>query len=95
MAYTDKMVATLRENAPLNLEKAKDIAGDLGVSYRSVIAKAKQEGIEYETKAPARKAKAKTKAEMVQELSEMTGQDLEGLDKAPVTVIETLTELLK
>lgn len=55
MAYSEAMVATLRNAAPLNLAKAHDLAGQLGVSYRSVIAKAKSLGIEYEAKAPAAK----------------------------------------
>ena len=68
MAYTDAMVATLRKNAPLNLEKAKQLAGEMGVSYRSVISKAKQLGVEYVKAQPATKKKDSaepTKAEIL------------------------------
>lgn len=96
MAYTEKMVATLRENAPLNLQKAKELAGDLGVTYRSIIAKAKQEGIEYEVAQPTRKRgdQPLTKAQLVQELETRTGKDLTGLDKASLRVLNVLSELL-
>lgn len=66
-AYTTNMVAELTKNAPLNLGKAKAFAEKYpAVTYRSVIAKAKSLGLEYEKAAPvARKAKADepTKAE--------------------------------
>ena len=34
--YTPKMVAALEAAAPLNLEIAKDLAADFGLSHRSV-----------------------------------------------------------
>jgi hypothetical protein len=55
MSYTPEMVSKIKAQAPINLEKAHALAGDLGVSYRSVIAKAKSEGIEYQKKAAAAK----------------------------------------
>jgi hypothetical protein len=59
-AYTSNMVAELTKNAPLNLGKAKAFAEKYpAVTYRSVIAKAKSLGLEYEKAAPvARKAKS-------------------------------------
>ena len=64
--YTDKMVAAIRNAAPLNLAKAKQLASDFGsVSHRSVISKAQSLGVEYVKAAPAAKAvgpKAPTKA---------------------------------
>jgi len=71
MAYTDAMVAKLHAAAPLDLAKAQALGGELGVSYRSVISKAKQLGIEYVAKAPAaRQAKdtGPTKADILAEL---------------------------
>ncbi|MDG1859331.1 MAG: hypothetical protein P8I94_09520 [Emcibacteraceae bacterium] len=53
MAYTDKMIAQIENAQPLNLEIAKKLASDLGVTYRSIISKAKQMGFEYVAKAPA------------------------------------------
>jgi ABC-type Fe3+ transport system substrate-binding protein len=69
MSYTPEMVAKITAAAPLNLEKAHILAGELSVSYRSIIAKAKSEGIVYEKKvAAAKKPKGldgPTKAEML------------------------------
>ena len=63
--YTPKMVAALEAAAPLNLEIAKDLAADFGVSHRSVISKAKSLGLEYVKASPkARAAKGITKAEL-------------------------------
>lgn len=63
--YTDAMVARIQAAAPLNLDKAHALSGELGVSYRSVIAKAKSLGVEYVAKAPAAKKEksGSTKAE--------------------------------
>ena len=63
--YTPKMVAALEAAAPLNLEIAKDLAADFGLSHRSVISKAKSLGLEYVKASPkARAAKGITKAEL-------------------------------
>ena len=63
--YTPKMVAALEAAAPLNLEIAKDLAADFGVSHRSVISKAKSLGLEYVKASPkAKVAKGITKAEL-------------------------------
>ena len=73
MAYSEKMVATLRAAAPLDLAKAQALGAEFGVSYRSVISKAKQLGVEYIKQAPAAK-KAKvdgpTKAATLQAIRE-------------------------
>ena len=76
MAYTDAMVATLRKAEPINLAKAQALASELGVSYRSVISKAKQLGIEYQAKAPAAKkqvATGPTKAQILAEIRSKLG----------------------
>ena len=59
MAYTESMIAKITAAAPLDLAKSHVLASELGVSYRSVIAKAKSLGLEYIAKAPAAK-KAKS-----------------------------------
>ena len=65
--YTPEMVARIREAAPLNLAKAKDLAADFGnVTHRSVISKAQSLGVEYVKASPvkrAAKADTPTKAE--------------------------------
>ena len=58
MAYTDTQISKIRANAPLNLDKAKALAAEMGVSYRSVISKAKSLGVEYIKLAPAAKKSA-------------------------------------
>tara|TARA_Y100000401_G_scaffold95992_1_gene82924 strand:- start:389 stop:718 length:330 start_codon:yes stop_codon:yes gene_type:complete len=63
--YTDAMVARIKAAAPLNIEKARELAAEFGLSHRSVISKAKHLDVEY---TPAvRKAASKdtgpTKAE--------------------------------
>ena len=71
MAYTTKMIAQIENAQPLNLEIAKQLASDMGVSYRSIISKAKQMGFEYVAKAPAmKKAKSDepTKAELMADI---------------------------
>lgn len=91
--YTDGMIQTLRDNAPLNLSKAKDLAGNLGVTYRSIISKAKQLGIEYQNVTAAKKSKGVTKGDVLNairtrlELPEKDGD----LSKAELMlVLETL-----
>jgi len=63
--YTPKMIEQIKAAAPLNIEKARALAADFGLSHRSVISKAKHLDVEY---TPAiRKAASKpagpTKAE--------------------------------
>ena len=54
--YTEAMVATLKNNAPIDFDKAQALGKEMGRSVKSVIAKCKREGIEYISKpAPARK----------------------------------------
>lgn len=90
--YSPDAIAAIKAAAPLNLEKAKAVAADIGKTYRSVIAKAKSLGLEYISKpAPAKKAKAETKAEIVGEIGVLLGDvTLDGLAKAPAAVLNTL-----
>lgn len=63
--YTPAMIAKLQAAAPLNLDKAKDLASDFGLSHRSVISKAKHLGLEYvaQPKRVASKRVGPTKAD--------------------------------
>ena len=55
--YNSEREARIRAEAPLNLAKAKDLASEFGdVTYRSVIAKAQQLGVEYVKLAPRKRA---------------------------------------
>ena len=67
MAYTTQMIQKIENAQPLNLDKAKALASDLGVTYRSIISKAKQMGFEYVAKAPAMRKESNepTKADIL------------------------------
>jgi len=67
MAYTTQMIEKIEASQPLNLDKAKALATDLGVTYRSIISKAKQMNFEYVAKAPAMKKESNepTKADIL------------------------------
>ena len=92
MAYTTKMIEQIENAQPLNLDKAKALASDLGVTYRSIISKAKQMGFEYVAKAPAMKkdkSNEPTKAEIlgsIREACELADRDGD-LTKAELQII--------
>ena len=89
--YTPTMIAAMEAAQPLNLEKAKDLASDLNVSYRSVIAKAKQLGLEYQNAQPAAKRpKGVTKASLVADISEAIGESVDSLAKANMADLQIL-----
>ncbi len=85
--YTAEMVATISAQQPLNLAKAKALGIELNKGYRSIIAKAKKEGMEY-IALPAR-AKAKKSAPLkidiilaIASALDADVADLAGLEKA-------------
>lgn len=91
--YTPEMEAVLTDAAPLNLEKAKEIGEQIGRSYRSVIAKAKSLGLEYESLPPPKKRPIQTtKADLVAQISENLGADLGGLEKATMCALDNLAQ---
>ena len=45
--YTTKMIEQIKAAAPLNIEKARELAAEFGLSHRSVISKAKHLDVEY------------------------------------------------
>lgn len=96
--YTPEMVARMCEMAPLNLEKAETLAAEFGggKTAKSIVAKAKREGIEYHTKpAPTKKPKdAPTKTELVAAMQKATGLKLFQLEKAPTATLNELAHLL-
>ena len=93
--YTPVMEARIVSASPLNLEKATTLASEFGVTYRSVIAKAKSMGLEYIARpAPARKEPATRKDEYANALRIMTGLQLEGIEKASAKSLVELTEWL-
>ena len=88
--YTPAMIAKLHAAAPLNLEIAKDLAADFGVSHRSVISKAKHLGLEYVQASPkAKVAKGISKAELTDAIRRAVAlPDREGdLTKAELSAV--------
>lgn len=93
--YTDEQVKIMRDAAPLNYEKAQELAEQFGKKPKSIIAKAKREQIEYLAKAPEpKRPKAMTKAQIVALVSERTGLKLLGLEKAPVPTLSEIAGAL-
>ena len=84
--YTPEMEKIITESAPLNLEKARELATQLGKSYRSVIAKAKSLGVEYESKKPEpKKERGASKADTIKLIAAALDKpiaDFDGLEKA-------------
>jgi len=95
--YTPEMVATLTANAPLDYTKAQALGKEMGRSAKSIIAKAKREGIEYVSKAaPARKKSAPTKSDIVSAIcSGLDIDDLAGLEKATGSALSKLLSAIK
>ena len=95
--YTPEMVAILKANAPLDFAKAEMLAAQLGKNVRSIIAKAKREGVDYISKpAPAKKKAAASKADMVDAICKGLGMEsCEGLDKATGSALATLLANIK
>ncbi len=97
--YTQKMIDTMAAQAPLNAEKAAALTALPEfklVNVRSIIAKAKREGIEYIPKpAPAKKKAAPSKADMVAAICAAVDTDsLDGLEKATGAALNKLLSSL-
>lgn len=92
--YTPEMVDTLRASAPLDFDKAQALAKTLDRNVRSVIAKAKREGIEYISKpAPAKKKAAPSKADMVAAICDALDMtDCVGLEKSTGSALNKLLQ---
>jgi len=90
--YTPEMVATLKASAPLDFDKAQALAKTLDRNVRSIIAKAKREGIEYISKpAPAKKKAAPNKADIVKAVCKaLDMSDCVGLEKATGSALSKL-----
>jgi hypothetical protein len=89
--YTPAMVAAIEAAAPLNLDKAKALAADFGLSHRSVISKAKSLEVEYvaQVRTTAAKRDSVTKNDILRGIREgLSLGDREGdLTKAELVSI--------
>ena len=93
--YTEQMIAKISAAQPLDLEKAKALASDFGLSHRSVISKAKSLGLDYisQPKRVASKRTGPTKADVLTGIrSALSLADREGdLTKAELdSVLESI-----
>jgi hypothetical protein len=92
--YSAAQIAVIRAAAPLDMAKAKFLAKELGKTYRSVIAKAKSEDIEYVPKAVAKKrvggATKKAMIATISSLSDVPETTLGGLEKATAISLAAL-----
>ena len=97
--YTTEMVESMRAAAPLDYDKAIMLGATLGRPVRSIIAKAKREGIAYISKpAPAKKKPAGvTKTEllgMIAQAFEVNADELVGLEKATSASLNKLLGMI-
>tara|TARA_R100001443_G_scaffold100987_1_gene108557 strand:+ start:130 stop:465 length:336 start_codon:yes stop_codon:yes gene_type:complete len=93
--YTPDMIAVIEGYDTYNQATAKEIAGIIGKSPRSVIAKIKSMGLSYAVKRRVRKdgSASVLKTDTVLAIAkalDMDALELDGLQKAPKNVLEAL-----
>lgn len=94
--FTPEQEARIRELAPLNQAKSRQLATEFGKTERSVTAKAVRMGVAYERKQPQTKtgAPVERKEAIVAEIQAIVGGNLEGLDKAPKQALQLVRNFL-
>ena len=90
--FDDAVLAAMQAAAPLNMDKATELAEQFGEKPRAIIAAAIRAGIAYERKARMAKngAPAVSKEALVREISDRLGVELAGLEKATKQSLQTL-----
>ena len=93
--YTPEMEKVLIDAAnvaPIDYDRAKELGIELKRNPRSVIAKVKRMKLDYKAKdKPEAKRKGPTKADIVKIIEAGMDSNLEGLEKAPVPVLQTIS----
>lgn len=96
--YTAQHEAAIRAEPVLNQAVAARLAAEFGPDFsaRSVIAKITRMGLPYQRKVAVTKtgAPVEKKDGLVSEIAEIVGTNLDGLDKAPKPVLQTLRDFL-
>ena len=89
--YTAAQEARLSEFDFIDNDRAMDLATELGKDVRSIRAKAVRMGI-YKAKAKVSKTggKIESKEAIVQDIADLIGRNLDGLEKAPKLVLQEL-----
>ena len=95
--FTAEQEARIREMAPLNQAKSRELALEFGKTERSVTAKAVRMGVPYERKQPTTKngQPVERKEAIVAEISQLVGSNLEGLEKAPKGALQAVRAALR
>jgi hypothetical protein len=90
--FDDAVFAAMQAAAPLNMDKATELAEQFGEKPRAIVAAAIRAGIPYERKARMAKngAPVASKEDLVAQISEKVGADLSGLEKATKEALRTL-----
>ena len=73
IVYTPEKIAEMKAASPLNLEKAKELASKFGGSHQSIIVKARNLGIDYESMSTGSKKVKITKKELTARLRTRAG----------------------
>lgn len=88
--YTPKMEAEIASEA-MTYDRAVSLAETWGLSVKSVIAKTKSLGIDYTPKPRApRKTSGVTKADLVRQIESKLDLELDGLQNASASALNTL-----
>lgn len=95
--FTPAQEQRIRDMAPLNQAKSRELAAEFGKTERSVTAKAVRMGVAYERKQPTTKtgAPVEQKAAIVAEIATMVEGNLDGLDKAPKQALQAVRNALR
>lgn len=95
--FTPEQEQAIRDAAPLNQAKSRELALQFGKTERSVTAKAVRMGVAYERKQPQTKngQPVERKEAIVAEIAEIVGANLEGLDKAPKGALQAVRNFLR
>jgi hypothetical protein len=94
------MEQRIRDSAPLNQSKARALATEFnveGLTERSVAAKAVRMGVAYERKQPVTKSGApvERKEAIVEQIAQLVGANLDGLDKAPKQSLQAVRDFIE
>lgn len=95
-AAQEQAIRDAAKAGPLNQAVAETLAASFGFTSRSVIAKITRMGLPYVRKVAVTKtgAAVESKEKIVAEISKLVGETLDGLDKAPKPVLQTLRDHL-
>jgi hypothetical protein len=90
--FTPEQEAAIRDAAPLNQAKARELAAAMGKTERSITAKAVRMGVAYERKQPVTKngSPVEKKEAIVAQIATLVSGNLDGLDKAPKAALQAL-----